>query len=105
MQRQEPQQHLGIKDVVMDKLLKERIKWGIVVAVGLAISFISSGKENHATQAASVSLKKMLFSQTEEDNTYRQPLNNERGCLSAIVRLKKTSNMVVKKMGIRPVRE
>lgn len=73
----------------MDKLLKERVKWGIVMAAGLAISFFSSGEEKHATQAASVSLKKMLFSQTEEDDTYRPPVNNERGCLSAIVSLKK----------------
>ena len=73
----------------MYKLLKERIKWGIVMAAGMAISFFSSGEKKHATQAATVSLKKMLFSQTEEDNAYRLPVNNERGCLSAIISLKK----------------
>ena len=49
----------------MSKLLKERIRWGIVVVAGLALSFFASTDQSDAIQAAPHSLKRILFFKTE----------------------------------------
>lgn len=49
----------------MSKLLKERIRWGIVVMAGLALSFFASTDQPDAIQAAPHSLKRILFFKTE----------------------------------------
>lgn len=65
MQRLDPQWHLVIKDVEMNKLLKERIKWGTALLAGLTVSFFTADDYCDPIESSSLGLTKKLLLKAE----------------------------------------